>query len=122
MWTRIVEEDLGLKYVQFVADLLNVFLPPDIVVYQVERINECVQKRGLAITSTFTSAFTRVNHFMHPDADIRKARFASWRKWLRAYSVKHISDSVAANHKKPPFGKRDAFRRAVFARGETFIN
>ncbi|QJD86804.1 sugar phosphate isomerase/epimerase family protein [Cohnella herbarum] len=82
VWTRIVAEDLGLKYVQFVADLLNVFLPPDIVDRQVERINECAQKRDLAITSTFTSAFTRVNHFMHPDADIRKA----WLNWFKRFA------------------------------------
>lgn len=98
VWTRIVAEDLGIKYVQFVADLLNVFLPPDIVDRQVERINECTQKHDLAITSTFTSAFTRVNHFMHPDADTRKA----WLNWFKRFA--DISVQMGARTTGSHFG------------------
>ncbi|WP_139997877.1 sugar phosphate isomerase/epimerase family protein [Paenibacillus paridis] len=98
VWTRIVAEDLGIKYVQFVADLLNVFLPPDIVDRQVERINECTQKHDLAITSTFTSAFTRVNHFMHPDADTRKA----WLNWFKRFA--NISVQMGARTTGSHFG------------------
>ncbi|WP_256761919.1 sugar phosphate isomerase/epimerase [Cohnella sp. WQ 127256] len=98
VWTRIVAEDLGIKYVQFVADLLNVFLPPDIVDRQVERINVCTQKHDLAITSTFTSAFTRVNHFMHPDADIRKA----WLNWFKRFA--DISVQMGARTTGSHFG------------------
>ncbi|WP_141505805.1 sugar phosphate isomerase/epimerase family protein [Paenibacillus luteus] len=98
VWTRIVAEDLGIKYVQFVADLLNVFLPPDIVDRQVERINTCTQKHDLAITSTFTSAFTRVNHFMHPDADTRKA----WLNWFKRFA--DISVQMGARTTGSHFG------------------
>lgn len=98
VWTRIVAEDLGIKYVQFVADLLNVFLSPDIVDRQVERINECTQKHDLAITSTFTSAFTRVNHFMHPDADTRKA----WLNWFKRFA--DISVQMGARTTGSHFG------------------
>ncbi len=31
VWSKIVAEEFGLKYVQFVADLLNPFLPQDYV-------------------------------------------------------------------------------------------
>ncbi|WP_138755526.1 sugar phosphate isomerase/epimerase family protein [Paenibacillus sinopodophylli] len=98
VWTRIVAEDLGIKYVQFVADLLNVFLPPDIVDRQVERINTCTQKHDLAITSTFTSVFTRVNHFMHPDADTRKA----WLNWFKRFA--DISVQMGARTTGSHFG------------------
>ncbi|BBH22138.1 aminotransferase [Paenibacillus baekrokdamisoli] len=98
VWARIVAEDLGIKYVQFVADLLNVFLPPDIVDRQVERINVCTQKHNLAITSTFTSAFTRVNHFMHPDADTRKA----WLNWFKRFA--DISVQMGARTTGSHFG------------------
>lgn len=82
VWTKIVAEDMGMKYIQFVADLLNVFLPQDIVDEQVELINENTRKYGLEITSSFTSAYTRVNHFMHPDAKIRKV----WLDWFKRFA------------------------------------
>ena len=40
-WSKIVSEDLGLHYVQFVADLLNPFLPKDYVDAQIKRIVAC---------------------------------------------------------------------------------
>lgn len=83
VWTKIVAQDLGLKYVQFVADLLNVFLPDEIVKEQVEQIVENANKYGLHITSSFTSAFTRVNHFMHPDARTRRA----WLNWFKKFAA-----------------------------------
>jgi sugar phosphate isomerase/epimerase len=82
VWTKLVAEDMGLKYVQFVADILNVFLPQDVVKQQVEQIIENTNKYGLEVTSSFTSAFTRVNHFMHPDAKIRKV----WLDWFKRFA------------------------------------
>ncbi|MCC2686422.1 MAG: D-erythrulose-phosphate dehydrogenase [Paenibacillaceae bacterium] len=90
VWTKIVAEDLGLTYVQFVADLLNVFLPEDAVQAQVAEINENTAKYGLKVTSTFTSSFTRVNHFMHPDARTRKV----WLDWFKKFA--HMSRQLGA--------------------------
>lgn len=83
VWTRIVAEEMGLKYVQFVADLLNVYLPDDIVQEQTEQIIENADKYGLSITSSFLSSFTRVNHFMHPDAKQRQA----WLAWFKKFAA-----------------------------------
>lgn len=82
VWTRIVGEELGLKYVQFVADLLNVFLPDDVVQRQVEQIQVNSQKYDIHITSSFLSSFTRVNHFMHPDPEQRKV----WVDWFKKFA------------------------------------
>jgi sugar phosphate isomerase/epimerase len=90
VWTKIVAEDLGLKYVQFVADLLNVFLSDDVVQAQIAEINEYTAKYGLKVTSTFTSSFTRVNHFMHPDAQTRKV----WLDWFKKFA--HMSRQLGA--------------------------
>jgi len=98
VWSRIVAEEMGVKYVQFVADLLNVFLPEDIVKEQVELIQENTAAYGLEITSTFTSAFTRVNHFMHPDAKIRKA----WLEWFKQFA--RISREMGAKTTGSHFG------------------
>ena len=71
-WIRIVGDELGLNIVQFTADMLNVDLPMDIVSKQVNRIQKACQLYNVEITSTFTGAFTRVNHLAHPDPDIRR--------------------------------------------------
>lgn len=98
VWSRIVAEEMGIKYVQFTADLLNLFLPEDIVREQVERINRAAEKHGLLVTSTFTSAFTRVNHFMHPDARTR----AVWLDWFKRFAA--ISREMGAKSTGSHFG------------------
>jgi hypothetical protein len=79
VWAKIVGEDLGLKHVQFVADLLNPFLPDDYISSQIARIKESAKSFGLSIDSIFTSAYTRVNHLMHPD----KAARDIWLNWFK---------------------------------------
>lgn len=81
IWTRIVSRDLGLGYVQFVADLLNPFWPAEYIDTQIARINTAAKDNGIIIESIFTSAFTRVNHLMHPDAEAR----AFWLDWFKRF-------------------------------------
>jgi sugar phosphate isomerase/epimerase len=80
-WIDIVSRELGLTSVQFVADLLNPFLPTDYVTSEARRIRELTDRAGIRVTTTFTSAFTRVNHLMHPDPRIR----AIWLDWFRRW-------------------------------------
>ena len=78
VWTRIVSEDLGLRGVQFVADLLNPSLPEECIDSQLKRIKTAIAEHNISVDSIFTSAFTRVNHLMHPDGEARKI----WIKWF----------------------------------------
>jgi len=80
-WVRIVGDELGLNVAQFTADMLNVDLPASVVSKQVERIQKSCQKYNVEVTSTFTGAFTRVNHLAHPDPDVRK----HWVDWFKRY-------------------------------------
>ncbi|THF82252.1 sugar phosphate isomerase/epimerase family protein [Cohnella fermenti] len=82
VWARLVAEEMGVRNVQLVADLLNVYLPDDYIQEQIERINVSTQRHRLQVTSTFTSAFTRVNHFMHPDAAARRI----WLEWFKKFA------------------------------------
>ena len=77
-WGRIVG-GLGLRSVQFVADLLNPFLPDDYIASQISRIKESAKKNDFTVDSIFTSAFTRVNHLAHPDPEARKI----WLGWFK---------------------------------------
>jgi len=78
-WSRIVREELGLKYVQFVADLLNPFLPEEYIESQLTRIKKCVDIYDIEVESIFTSTYTRVNHLLHPDENARKI----WIGWFK---------------------------------------
>lgn len=80
-WVGIVADELGLSMVQFTADLLNPWYPEHIVKKEAEKIrNECDKKR-VEIETTFTSQFTRVNHLLHPNDEIRRA----WIEWFKKF-------------------------------------
>ncbi len=80
-WVRIVGDELELETCQLTADLLNVSLPDKIISKQVDRIQKACQLYNVEISSTFTGAFTRVNHLAHPDSDIRKY----WIQWFKRF-------------------------------------
>ncbi|MCL2098840.1 MAG: sugar phosphate isomerase/epimerase [Oscillospiraceae bacterium] len=81
IWAKIVSRDLGLKSVQFAADLLNPFLPESYVKQLTGRIKNAVKEYGITIDSMFTSAYTRVNHLMHPDKEAREI----WLDWFKKF-------------------------------------
>ena len=80
-WTDAVS-NVGVRYVQFTADLLNVSLPRSIVRKQAERVKKACETSNIEISSTFTGAFTRVNHLAHPDREIREY----WVNWFKKYA------------------------------------
>lgn len=79
IWAKVVREDLGLSSVQLAADLLNPFLPDDYIDSQINRIKNAAGLYGITVDSIFTSAFTRVNHLMHPDKQARDI----WLEWFK---------------------------------------
>jgi len=81
VWTRIVRKDLGLRYVQFVADLLNPFWLAAYVEDQIRRIKTALKEYDIVIESLFTSSFTRVNHLMSSDDEARKF----WLDWFKRF-------------------------------------
>jgi len=82
VWLRMVGKDLGLWYAQFVADLLNPFLPDEVIKQEIAKLKENALKYNVRIDTTFTSTFTRVNHLMHPDALQRKIWFDWFKRWF----------------------------------------
>ena len=81
VWTDIVANKLGLRKVQFVADILN----PMLIKYnkkyfndEVDKTIECISNNNIKVTSMMTSSFTRVNHFAHPDRSYRYI----WFNWF----------------------------------------
>lgn len=81
VWPRIVGEELGLKYVQLTADILNPDLPAAVLREHTRLIAAACERSGTRITSTFTGAFTRVNHLAHPDPAVRE----HWVGWFKRF-------------------------------------
>ncbi|MEA3485421.1 MAG: TIM barrel protein, partial [Candidatus Aerophobetes bacterium] len=98
VWLRIVGKDLGLRYAQFVADLLNPFLPDEVIDREIIKLKENTAKYDVKIDTTFTSTFTRVNHLMHPDVLQRKVWFNWWKRWFE------LSDKLGARGSGGHFG------------------
>jgi len=82
IWLRIIGKELSLKYVQFVMDLLNPFLPKIVIDREVEKIKKYAEKYDIKIDTTFASAFSRINHLMHPDALQRRVWFGWFKRWF----------------------------------------
>jgi len=80
-WVRVVADELGLNNVQFTADLLNPFLPEDLVRREADKIRDLCDEKSIQIQTTFTSAFTRVNHLMHPNPEIQRV----WIEWFKKF-------------------------------------
>lgn len=80
-WIGIVADELGLDTVQFTADLLNPFLPEAVVQREAEKIRSLCAAKGVRIETTFTSAFTRVNHLLHPTPEIQRV----WVDWFKRF-------------------------------------
>lgn len=80
-WIDAVQQ-IGVTSVQFVADLLNPSLPLNYRKKKVKRTFELCQQHGIRIESAFTGAYTRVNHFGSPDAELRQY----WEDWFVLYA------------------------------------
>jgi sugar phosphate isomerase/epimerase len=89
-WIPLVSEQIGVRRVQFVADLLNPSLPGKIRSQKVRKINSLCEKHGVAIESAFTGAFTRVNHFGSADPEIR----SYWKRWFFDYLEQSVDMGV----------------------------
>ncbi|MDZ4858548.1 MAG: TIM barrel protein [Candidatus Hydrogenedentes bacterium] len=97
-WISVVADDLGLDTVQFTADLLNPFLPEDIIAREADTIRELCAKKSVRVQTTFTSAFTRVNHLMHPTPEIQRV----WVDWFKRFI--RLSRSLGAEGAGSHFG------------------
>ncbi len=80
-WVPLIADQIGVRRVQFVADLLNPSLPAKLRVKKVAEINKLIDSHGIVIESAFTGAFTRVNHFGSSDPEIRNY----WLDWFKCY-------------------------------------
>lgn len=88
IWTDMVKNEFGIKYVQFTSNLLDPSLPNNIIADQISKINFYSKKNDIKIDHTFTSP--RNNYLGHSNKDMREF----WKKWLKKFFI--ISKNLGA--------------------------
>ena len=80
-WCEVIN-DIGVNHIQITADLFNPYYPDHILDDHVNDIRKLSKKYGFNVFSAFTGAFTRVNHFCHPDEKVREY----WLEWFTRFA------------------------------------
>ncbi len=78
-WAELIDEELGLKYAEFTADLLDPFFVPEPTRSRLaERTRRAFQDRGMTIVDYYTGVITHcLNLLSHPLRQVR-ARAIKW--------------------------------------------
>ncbi len=97
-WVPYVRKCLGLNRVQLTADMFMPYLLDPLALKIARRTREIADAHGVMIDSTFTGAFTRLNHFSHPDPEVRQY----WLRWFKAFA--DISVALGATSLGSHFG------------------
>lgn len=79
VWTSIVAEEFGVSIIQFTASLLNPSWPRRFLLPRAEKIRRLCDEKGIFIQTTFTDAFSRLNHLTSPDPGLRRL----WVRWFQ---------------------------------------
>ncbi|MBX2886158.1 MAG: sugar phosphate isomerase/epimerase [Granulosicoccus sp.] len=67
-----IAEDIGIRDVQLTHEFINPDWPADVIQRRVRDFNKALNRTGVRISSGMTGPYGRLNHFGHPDADIRR--------------------------------------------------
>ena len=80
-WAKLISEELGVKQVKFVSDLLQPNYPNDIIEKEIIKINEACNKYDIKLNHTFTSP--RWNFFGNPNKYMREY----WLLWFKKFAL-----------------------------------
>ena len=73
--------DVGIGYVQLTHEFINPAWPAPLVRRLTDRMAQACAAEKLHVTSMMTGPYGRLNHFGHPDADVRRY-YVHWFKRL----------------------------------------
>jgi D-erythrulose 1-phosphate 3-epimerase len=81
-WAELVSEQMGLHSVQLVSDLLHPFWPEDVLERQTRAVQEATARHSIAVHSLMTGTFSRTNHLMFPQDDLRTLWFGFFKRFV----------------------------------------
>lgn len=77
----VLAGDIGIGHVQLVHEFINPSWSGATIRRLTDRIAKSASERGVKITSLMTGPYGRLNHFGHPDAEVR-AYYVTWFKTM----------------------------------------
>ena len=80
-WARLISEELGIKQVKFVSDLLQPNYPDELLEKEIENIKEACNRYDIGLNHTFTSP--RWNFFGNPNEEMRRY----WLWWFKKFAL-----------------------------------
>ncbi|TIX34552.1 MAG: erythrose 4-phosphate dehydrogenase, partial [Mesorhizobium sp.] len=78
--------DIGIRDVQLTHEFVNPGWPAATIAKFVRLFQAALARTGVRITSGMTGPYGRLNHFGHPDADVRRY-YVDWFKTFAAISA-----------------------------------
>ena len=77
----VLADDVGIGHIQLVHEFINPSWQASTVKRLTDRMAKACAGKGAKITSIMTGPYGRLNHFVHPDADVR-AYYVKWFKGM----------------------------------------
>ncbi len=74
-----VARDLRIRDVQLTHEFINPSWPASVIHRLTSRMRRALQRTGVRVTSGMTGPYGRLNHFGHPDAEVRR-HYIDWFK------------------------------------------
>ncbi len=78
---QVLAGDVGIGHVQLTHEFINPSWPTDLVRRLTDRMASACARERLAVTSLMTGPYGRLNHFGHPDPDVRRY-YVDWFKTM----------------------------------------
>ncbi|HMQ57990.1 MAG TPA: TIM barrel protein [Rhizobiaceae bacterium] len=86
-----IARDIRIRNVQLTHEFINPGWPAAVIAKHVRAFNRALSRTGVVVTSGMTGPYGRLNHFGHPDADVR----AYYVDWFRTFA--DISADIGAS-------------------------
>jgi D-erythrulose 1-phosphate 3-epimerase len=81
-FVRVLTDDVGIGHIQLVHEFINPSWETKTIARLTKRMAQALASKKAKITSAMTGPYGRLNHFGHPDQEVR----AYYVKWFKTYA------------------------------------
>jgi D-erythrulose 1-phosphate 3-epimerase len=81
-FVAVLADEIGIGHIQLVHEFINPSWEPSTLVRLTARMAKALAQKNAKITSAMTGPYGRLNHFGHPDVEVREY----YVKWFKTYA------------------------------------
>jgi D-erythrulose 1-phosphate 3-epimerase len=81
-FVSVLTDEIGIGHIQLVHEFINPSWDMKTIARLTSRMDKALSAKSAKITSAMTGPYGRLNHFAHPDADVR----AYYVQWFKTYA------------------------------------